>query len=193
MSSKLSDLINNLSKIYCKECRGCKERKKIKLVCNLIGLKNNKLNYKCKECKKSWLTPISGLIKKFSNTHEFCNDDINKFILLLKKGVYPYEYMDSWERFDETSLPDKEAFYSELYIEEITDDDYIHAKKVFKEFNIKNLCEYHDLYVQKDTLLLADVFENFRNKCTGIYELDPAHFLSAPGLAWQACLKKKLE
>ena len=65
MSSKLSDLINNLSKIYCKECRGCKERKKIKLVCNLIGLKNNKLNYKCKECKKSWLTPISGLIKSF--------------------------------------------------------------------------------------------------------------------------------
>ena len=98
--------------------------------------------------------------------------------------------MDSWKRFDETSLPDKKAFYSELYLEDITDKDYTHAQKVFKELKLKNLGDYHDLYVQSDTLLLADVFENFRNKCTEIYELDPAHFLSAPGLAWQACLKK---
>ena len=109
---------------------------------------------------------------------------------MLRKGVYPYEYMDSWERFNETSLPDKKAFYSELYLEDITDKDYTHAKKVFEEFNLKSLGYYHDLYVQSDTLLLADVFENFRNKCIEIYELDPAHFLSAPGLAWQACLKK---
>ena len=111
--------------------------------------------------------------------------------MLLRKGVYPYQYTDSWERFDETSLPDKKkAFYSELYLEDITDKDYTHAQKVFEEFNLKNLGDYHDLYVQSDTLLLADVFENFRNKCIEIYELDPAHFLSAPGLAWQACLKK---
>ena len=84
----------------------------------------------------------------------------------------------------------KKAFYSELYLEDITDKDYTHAQKVFEEFNLKNLGDYHDLYVQSDTLLLADVFENFRNKCIEIYELDPAHFLSAPGLAWQACLKK---
>ena len=95
--------------------------------------------------------------------------------------------MDSWERFDETSLPDKEAFYSKLNLEDITDEDYEHAQKVF---GIKNLAEYHDLYVQSDTLLPADVFENFRGKCIEIYELDPAHFLSATGLAWQACLKK---
>ena len=81
------------------------------------------------------MKPISELIRKLSNTLKFCNNDINKLILLVKKGVYPYEYMDSWERFDETSLPDKEAFYSELYIEEITDEDYIHAQKVFEEFN----------------------------------------------------------
>ena len=81
------------------------------------------------------MKPISGLIRKLSNTLKFCNNDINKLILLIKEGVYPYEYMDSWERFDETSLPDKEAFYSELYIEEITDEDYIHAQKVFEEFN----------------------------------------------------------
>ena len=98
--------------------------------------------------------------------------------------------MDSWERFNETSLPDKKAFYSELNIEDITDRDYAHAQKVFEEFKLKNLGDYHDLYVQSDTLLLADVFENFRNKCIEIYELDPAQFLSAPGLAWQICFKK---
>ena len=81
-------------------------------------------------------------------------------------------------------------FYSSLNMEDITYVDYRHAKKVFKNFNNKNLGDYHDLYVQSDTLLLADIFENFRNKCIEIYELDPAHFLSAPGLAWQACLKK---
>ena len=125
------------------------------------------------------------LIQRFANTYEFCNGDLNKFILLLRKGVYPYEYMDSWQRFDETSLPDKEAFYSNL-----TDVDYRHRKTVFEYLINKNLSDYHDLYVQSDTLLLADVFENFRNMCIKVYELDPAHFLSAPGLAWQACLKK---
>ena len=98
--------------------------------------------------------------------------------------------MDSWERFDETSLPYKEAFYSELNLADITDKDYDNARKVWKVLRIKNLREYHDLYVQSDTNLLEDVFENFRDKCIEIYELDPAHFLSAPGLAWQACLKK---
>ena len=98
--------------------------------------------------------------------------------------------MDSWERFNETSIPPKEAFYRELNLEDITNADYAHAQKVWNVFEIKNRSEYHDLHVQCDTLLLADVFENFRDKCIEIYELDPAHFLSAPGLAWQACLKK---
>ena len=87
-------------------------------------------------------------------------------------------------------MPDKEFFYSELYLKDITDKDYTHAQKVFNEFNLKILGDYHDLYVQSGALLLADVFENFRDKCIEIYELDPAHFLSAQGLAWQACLKK---
>ena len=129
------------------------------------------------------MKPINGLIKKFSNIHQFCNGNINKFVLLLRKGVYPYEYMDCWERFDETSLPDKKAFYSELYLEDSTNEDYTHAQKVFEEFKLKNLGDFHDLYVQSDTFLFADVFENFRNKCIEIYELDPAHFLSASGLA----------
>ena len=90
--------------------------------------------------------------------------------------------MDSCERFEETLLPNKEDFYISLNMEGISDVDYRHATRVLKDFEIKNLGEYHDLYVQSDTLLLADVFENFRNKCIEIYKLDPAHVLSAPGL-----------
>ena len=85
----------------------------------------------------------------------------------------------------------KKAFYIKLHLEDITDEDYIHAQKVFEELKLKDLGKYHDLYVQSDTLLLADAFENFRNKCIEIYELDLDRFLSAPGLAWQTCLKIK--
>ena len=130
------------------------------------------------------------MIKRFANTYEFCNGNLNKFILLLRKGVYPYEYMDNLEKFDETSLPNKESFYSSLNMENIDDIDYRHGNNVFRRFKLNNLGEYHDLYVQSDTLLLADVFENFRNTCIKVYELDPAYFLSLPGLAWQAYLKK---
>ena len=98
--------------------------------------------------------------------------------------------MDSWERFNETLLPPEESFYSELNLEDISDKDYLHAQKVWDAFEIKNLGENRDLYVQSDTLLPADVFEKSRNTFIEIYELDPTHFLSAPGLAWQACLKK---
>ena len=98
--------------------------------------------------------------------------------------------MDNWERFNETSLPNKESFFSSLNMENINDIDYRHGNNVFKKFKLKNLGEYHDLYIQSNTLLLADVFENFRNMCIKVYELDPTHCLSLPGLAWQACLKK---
>ena len=126
--------------------------------------------------------------------YKFCNGDLNKFFLLLRKGIYPYEYIDSWERFDENIILPKEAFYNKLNLENITDKDYEHVKKVWEAFEIKNLEEYHDLHVQCDTFLLADVFKNFRNMCLDEYGLDPANFLSVPGLAWQACLKKtKLE
>ena len=98
--------------------------------------------------------------------------------------------MDSWERYDETLLPNKKDFYGSLNMEDITDIDYRHATKVWKDFKIKNIGDYHDLYVRSDTLLLPEVFEIFRNKCIEIYELDPAHFLSVRGLAWQAYFKK---
>ena len=109
---------------------------------------------------------------------------------MLQEGVYPYEYIDDWEKFNEETLPKKEDFYSHLNMKDITDADYVHAKRVYKDFEIKNLVKYLDLYVQSDTLLLADVFENFRNMCINIYKLDSAKFISAPGLAWQAALKK---
>ena len=103
--------------------------------------------------------------------------------------MYPYEYMDSFERFDETALPPKEAFYSSLTDENISDDDYEHAKKVFESFEMKDLGDYHNLYLLTDVLLLADVFESFRDTCMQNYGLDAAHSYTAPGLAWQAALK----
>ena len=104
--------------------------------------------------------------------------------------MFTLEYMDCWERFDETLLHEKKDFYNNLNIKNITVVDYRHAKRIFKEFKINNLGDYHDIYVQSDTLLLADLFEDFWYKCIEIYELGPAHFLSAPRLAWQACFKK---
>ena len=103
------------------------------------------------------------LIEKFPSIYRFCNNNLNKFVLLLRNGVYPYEYMDSWEKFEQTVLPPKEAFQSNLNLEDISDEYYVHAQKVWDVFKIKNLGEYHDLYVQSDTFLLADVYENFRN------------------------------
>ena len=98
--------------------------------------------------------------------------------------------MDRWEKFDETTLPPKEAFYSNLNLEDISDEDHAHAQKVWDVSEINNLGEDHDLYVQSDTLLLADVYENFRNMCFEKYELDPTYFVCAVGLACQVCLKK---
>ena len=156
-----------------------------------MSVKDNQLIFRCFECKKNYKKDFNKeLTKRLANIYEFCNEDINKFVLLLWKGVYPYEYMDSWLRFNKTSLPDKEVFYSNLHMEDITDADHRHAKRVFKSLDNKNFGNYHDSYVKSDTLLVADVFENFRNMCIKVYELDSAHFLSAPGFAWKACLKK---
>ena len=130
------------------------------------------------------------LIKRFYNTYQLSDNDINKFKLLLRKGVYPYEYMDSWKRFNETELPSKDKFYSTLNLEDISDDDYAHAINVWNTFNINNLAEYHDLFVKLDTALLGDIFENFRDKHIETDKLEPAYFLTTPGLSGWACLKK---
>src|ERR1043165_5429652 len=109
--------------------------------------------------------------------------------LLLRKGVYPYDYVDGVERLNETELPPKPAFYSKLNDSEISDEDYEHARTVWNEFGFKTLRDYHDLYNRTDVLLLADVFENFRDVCTKNDRLDPAWYYTSPGLAWDAALK----
>ena len=117
----------------------------------------------------------------FNNVKRFYSND--KLSLLTKKGIYPYEYMNLLEKLKETQLPPKEAFYSRFNDEGIIDENYTHAKKVWKTFKIKNLEDYHNLYNQ------VDVFENFRDICIKNFNLDPAHYYTAPGLAWDAALK----
>ena len=123
------------------------------------------------------------LLKYTSQT--FKNEKLD---LMSKKGVYPYDFMDSFEKFNE-KLPPKEEFYSILNDEHITDKDYQHAQTVWNTFNLKNMGEYHDLYLKSDILLLADVFENFRKTCLQYYKLDPCHYFTSPGLSWDAMLK----
>ena len=101
--------------------------------------------------------------------------------------------MDDWDKFRETTLPPKEAFYSKLNMSGASHQDYEHAHRVWSEFGISNLGEYHDLYLRTDIILLANIFESFRKVCLDNYGLDPAHFYTAPGLAWKACLKKTLD
>ena len=110
---------------------------------NSIECKSCTENNRCEECEKI----IEGLIKKFPSIYQFCNGDLNKLIFLLRKGVYPYEYIDSWEKLDETTLPPKEAFYSNSNLKDISDEDCAHAQKVWVVFEIKNRGEYHYLYV----------------------------------------------
>ena len=125
--------------------------------------------------------------------HEFWgfeNYNCSQRELFIRKGIYPYEYMDSWEKFEETSLPRKEKFYSNLNMSGVSDGDYQHVCRVWREFGIRNMGEYHDLYLRTDVVLLANVFESFRRVCLENYRLDPSHFYTAPGLARKACLKK---
>ena len=186
MATSLSKLVDNITdNIHNDKCIKCKSN-----LCFVRAI-NEKLIFKCIDCEKEYEKEFNKeLIERFANTYKFCDNDLDKFIMLLRKGVYPYVYIDEWDKFNEKVLPGKESFYSNLTLENISETDYAHANNVFKKFNINNLGEYHDLYVRSDTLLLADIFENFRQSCLENYELDPAHFVSLPGLAWQACLKK---
>ena len=109
--------------------------------------------------------------------------------LIKQKGFYPYEYMDTEEKFNDTKLPPREVFYSKLSGKGISEKDYKHAWNVWNTFKMKTFKDYHKLYNETDVLLLADVFENFRNLCLKIYRLDPVYYYTAPGLAWDACLK----
>ena len=125
--------------------------------------------------------------RKLSGFEDYSKEQCKLFI---RKGVYPYEYMTSWDKFKETQLPFKEVFYGKINMSDINDEDYERAQRVWKGFDIKNLGEYHDLYLKTDVILLSNVFEAFRNTCLQHYKLYPAHFYTSPGLAWQECLKK---
>ena len=150
MSSSLSKLVVNLSEgIHNNKCADCKSS------LDYIKTKNEKLILECYNCKQRYRKKFNKeLIKRFASTYEFCNNDttgsssserINTFALLLRKGAYPYEYIDAWENFNEISLPSREDFYSNLNMEDINDIDYRHANNVFKVFKLENLGNYHDL------------------------------------------------
>ena len=106
LSTSLSELVDNTSGIFNSiECKSCIEKIKINSECCFVGVKNKKLIYKCKECKEEWKRPLNKLTENFPSIYQFCDGNLNKFVMLLRKGVYPYEYMDSWEKFNETVLP----------------------------------------------------------------------------------------
>ena len=137
-------------------------------------------------------TSLANLVSNLQPT-DFKN--LNRVIkentsLLTRKGVYPYDYVSSIDKLKETKLPSKDEFYSKLHDEEISEEDFQHAHNVWNTFNCQTLQDYHDLYLKSDVLLLADVFENFRKTCLKHYKLDPCHYFTAPGLAWDACLKE---
>ena len=113
-----------------------------------------------------------------------------QYDLLTRKGVYPYEYINSWDQFNETQLPPKDAFYINLNMSSISEEDYQHAQRVWKEFGVHNLGDYHNLYLRRDVVLMANMFEAFRDTCLRHYKLDPAHFYTSPRLALKACLKR---
>ena len=126
---------------------------------------------------------------KFKQSQKYCSKP-EHVDLILQKGVYPYDYMSDWSRMTEKQLPPQSAFYSKLSEQGITDEQYQHAHKVWEAFGCKTLGDYHDLYCRTDVLILADVFESFRDVCDSAFELDPAHYFTTPNFAWDAMLKK---
>ena len=179
--------MDNLSELYACECEE-NSHKNIKIKLKDIG-HNTLIRTSCESCRSKKDQPLSTLIERFPSTFKLCKKNMEKFILLLKKCVYPYEYMDSFDKFDETTLPNIENFYSSLELRNFDVKEYNHAKKLWGIFNIKNIGDYHDLYVQADTAQLSDVFENFRSLCLREYQLDPGYYVSTPSLIFDAMLK----
>ena len=187
MSSGLEKLVSNITK--CGKCDTCNPGKCLKKINNKDKIRQHKTSLPCGECMncknkdKACINPKYNDLKYTSEIFE--NKELK---LMAKKGVYPYDYMDSFKKFKE-QLPSKEKFYSILNNKHISTEDYKHAQNVWNTFNLKNMGEYHDLYLASDILLLADVFENFRKTCLKYYKLDPCHYFTSPGLSWDAMLK----
>ena len=194
--------IKNLGKSEGKiDCIPCNEEKYISFTKEIIVDKFINEEGKIFEVKrkirfidsfKFMATSLDSLVKNlpkesFNNLSEFYEGE--HLGLIKRKGVFPYDWFDNFGRLSSTSLPPKEAFHSILNDSEISEEDYIHAQKVWETFKMKTMRDYHDLYLKSDVLLLSDVFENFRDVCLDNYRLDPIFYYTAPGLAWDACLK----
>ena len=179
MASSLDKLASNLcgtSGIQCDKCKGNME---------LINVSGDYIaSLGCERCKTKKTKGLEeGVLKNnFKHTNSFWGCD-EKFHLNIRKGVYPYEYMNGWEKFEEKSISPKDAFYSRLNMKGISDQDYEYAQQVWNTMEKNTLGCYHDNYLKTDVLLLADVFETFRDTCLKHYRLDPAHFYTVPGLA----------
>ena len=194
MNESLSTLVDNLSGL--KNCYG--EKKSFDNIKTTYKVINDEyvVNTRCKTCICRKDIKLSELVKSFLNTYNLCRGNVKKFLLLLRKGAYPYQYMNNMSKFFEEELTTIDNFCSELNSSGISTKDYSHAKKVWQFFKIKDMGEYYDLYVRSDVVQLSDVFENFRSLCLKIYELDPPYFFSTAGLAFEAmlkCTKVKLE
>ena len=171
----VKDLCLECSRLDAKTCKSdCLDRKGDKCKC-----KPN-----CKECANRRSKKGDEMCKSLNSIYSGEKRD-----LLLRKGVYPYDWVDSIDKFSETQLPPQESFYSKLSDEGISNEDYLHAQEVWKKFNCQTFRDYHNIYNMSDVLILADVFENFRDVCNENYGIDPAHHYTAPGLAWDAALK----
>ena len=177
MGRSLKDLTDDLVKDLCNECSrldaktcktDCQERKGNKCKCKAS----------CKECANRRSKKGDEMCKNLNLIYSGEKRD-----LLLRKGVYPCDWVDSIDKFSETQLPPQESFYSKLCDEGISDEDYLHAQEMWKVFNCRTFRDYHNIYNVSDVLILADVFENFRNVCNENYGLDPAHYYTSPGLA----------
>ena len=183
MSSSLDKLVENVTKCY-----KCKTRKPDSWILRSISDRGHIIQHQrsypcleCKNCKKVGKSHVNPVYNNLKYTSEELKG--NKLHLMSKKGVYPYNYTDSFEKFDQTELPTKEHFYSILNHQDITNDEYDHAEKVWKMFKLKNVGDYHDFYLGSDVLLLTDVFENFRKTYMQYYKLDPCNYFTSPGLS----------
>ena len=183
MGRTLKDLTDDLVKDLCNECKPLDE-KTCKVDCQERKGDKCKCKANCKECANRRSKKGDEMCKNLNLIYSGEKRD-----LLLRKGVYPYDWVDSIDKFSETQLPPQESFYSKLNNKGISNKDYLHAQEVWKVFNCQTFRDYHNIYNVSDVLILADVFENFRNVCNENYGLDPAHYYTSPGLAWDAALK----
>ena len=195
LSSSLDRLVSNLAdKAKIIGCEYCPRRGPPNAILrhqNIAHKGDNLIKFKHTENNSTLPELFPNLYENFKKKWKKKLEPVEEkaFELLTRKGVYPYAYMDSFERFKETRLPSKEAFFNDLTKKDISEEDFEFAEEIWKTFHLQNLGELHDLYMETDTLLLADVFENYRNVILKNYGLDPVHFYTAPSLSWSAGLK----